>query len=188
MYYCSVKIGKNIKQKIAVMSLKKELRALKRTSLLSNFDTAATAGFIFDAADREKYQLSKEFIEFAEKKNIRIFGIAFASKSDQIAYFPYKNGVNYFGMDEVNWYGKPSNPVVKEFLKRKYDLLIDITQSDTFPIHYIFALSNAKFKITNKSTKSKYADFVLQLDNKEKLDSYIKQIKHYLEAIQIKQP
>ena len=181
-----MKIVNDIKDKTGIIILNRELKSLKRTSSINNFDTAGTAGFIFDAIDREKYQQAKEFIEFAENKNIRIFGVGFASKSDQIAYFPYKNGVNYFGLDEVNWYGKPTNPIVNDFLKRKYDILLDISQSELFPIHYIFALSNAKFKITNNSEKAKHADFVLQVDNKEKLSTYIGQIKHYLEAIQIK--
>ena len=128
----------------------------------------------------------EDFIAYTESKNVRIFGIGYASKSDQIAYFPYKNGVSYFGLDEINWYGKPINPVVIDFQKRKYDILLDLSQSDIFPVHYIFAISSAKFKITNDGIKAKYADFVLQLENSEKLSDYISQIKHYLEAIQIK--
>lgn len=158
----------------------------KRDISFQNFESASIAGFIFDADDREKYQHAKDFIAFVEKKNIRIFGIGYAAKSEQIAYFPYKNGVSYFGLDEINWYGKPSNPVVKDFLKRRYDILFDLTMVDLFPLHYIFALSNAKFKITNNGVKSKYADFVLQIENTEKLNSFIKQIKHYLEAIKVK--
>jgi hypothetical protein len=94
--------------------------------------------------------------------------------------------VSYFGLDEINWYGKPTNPTVNDFLKRKYDLLLDLSQSDLFPVHYIFALSIAKFKITNNSIKAKYADFILQLENSDKLATYIAQIKHYLESIKIK--
>jgi hypothetical protein len=181
-----VKIVGDIKEKAAIVALNKELKSVKRESSIQNFESAVTAGFIFDADDREKYQRTKEFIAYTEKKDIRIFGIGYTAKSEQIAYFPYKNGVSYFGLDEVNWYGKPTNPVVSDFLKRRYDLLLDLTQADLFPTHYIFALSSAKFKITNNNIKAKYADFVLQVDNSEKLLTYIEQIKHYLESIKIK--
>ena len=181
-----MKLVGDIKEKAGIVALNKELKSFKRETSIQNFDSAVTAGFIFNADDREKYQKVKDFINYTEKKEIRIFGIGYTAKSDQIAYFPYKNGVHYFGLDEINWYGKPTNPVVDDFLKRKYDLLLDLTQTDLFPLHYIFALSIAKFKITNKGIKSKYADFVLQLENKEKLDTYISQIIHYLEAIKIK--
>ena len=181
-----MKIITDIKEQAGIIAMNKKLKAQKRTIAFNNFTTAGTAGFIFDADDREKYQKSKEFLDFVENQNTRIFGVAYAAKSNQIAYFPYRSGVSYFALDEVNWYGKPTNPVVDDFLKRNYDILIDLSLTNIFPIHYIFALSNAKFKITNDSVKAKYADFVLKQDNSEKLENYISQIKHYLESIQIK--
>ena len=48
----------------------------------------------------------------------------------------FEDGVNYFGLDEVNWYGKPNNTAINDFLKRKYDILIDLSQTDLFQIHY----------------------------------------------------
>jgi len=183
-----VKILNSIKGKSAILSLKKELRSMKRTVAFNNFESATTVGFIFDTSDRQNYQLARDFMEFVEKQNNRIFAVGFATKSDQIAYFPYKQGVDYFGLDEVNWYGKPRNPVIKDFLKRNFDILVDLSFSDIFPTVYLFSLSNAKFKITNKSNKSSYADFVIEMSNSGKLEEYITQIKHYLKAIQAKQP
>jgi hypothetical protein len=182
-----VKLLDNIKDRLAIISLQKELKATKRHVAFNNFESATTVGFIFDATDRGKYQISRDFIDFVEKLNNRVFGIAFASKSDQIAYFPYKQGVDYFGLDEKNWYGKPSNPVIKDFLKRNFDILVDLSLSDIFLTQYLFSLSNAKFKITNSASKTKYADFVIEVGNSEKLDNYITQIKHYLKVIQAKQ-
>jgi len=181
-----VKILDNIKEKTGIITMNKELKAHKREIAFNNFASATTVGFIFDAVDREKYQHARDLIEFVEKHNSRVFGVGFASKSDQIAYFPYKQGIDYFGLDEVNWYGKPINPAIPDFLKRNFDILVDLSQSDLFSVHYIFALSIAKFKITNDSVKSKYADFVLKVSNNEKLENYIKQLKHYLEAIKSK--
>jgi hypothetical protein len=182
-----VKIIDNIKEKVGILTLNKELKSLKRNITFNNFVSAKTVGVIFDTIDRNKYQQSKDFIEFIEKQNIRVFGIGIASKNDQIAYFPYKQGVDYFGLNEINWYGKPVNPVAADFLKRNFDILFDISQSDIFSIQYLFSLSVAKFKITNNSAKSKFADFVLQIDNNVQLQNYIEQIKHYLGLIQIKQ-
>jgi hypothetical protein len=182
-----VKVLDSIKEKLATISLQNELKATKRVVAFNNFDSATTVGFIFDATDRGKYQLSRDFIDFVEKLNNRVFGIGFASNSDQIAYFPYKQGIDYFGLNEKNWYGKPSNPVIKDFLKRNFDILVDLSLSDLFLTQYLFSLSNAKFKITNKGSKTKHADFVIEINNSEKLDVYITQIKHYLKVIKGKQ-
>lgn len=179
-----MKIFDTIKQRAAVLTLQKELKKLHRVSAFNNFESATTVGFIFDADDREKFQLVKEFMDFVEKQNNRIFGIGFTSKSDQIAYFPYKQGIDYFGLNEINWFGKPTNIAINDFLKRNFDILIDLSLSDIFHTEFIFALSNAKFKIVNTSGKSKYADFIIDMKNTEKLNVYIEQIKHYLKVVQ----
>jgi hypothetical protein len=182
-----VKVLDNIKEKLATISLQKELKATKRSVAFNNFESSTTVGFIFDATDKDKYQLSREFMDSVGKLNNRIFAIAFASKSDQIAYFPFKQGVDYFGLDEVNWYGKPSNPVINDFMKRNFDILVDLSLTDIFPIQYIYSLSNARFKITNKSGKARYADFVIEVGNSGKLVDYISQIQHYIKVIKAKQ-
>jgi hypothetical protein len=182
-----VKIFDGIKENIANISLQKELKSQKRMLAFNNFESANTVGFIFNAVDRDKCQYAREFMDYVEKQNNRIFGVAFASKSDQIAYFPYRQGVDYFGLNEVNWYGKPTNPVIKDFLKRSFDILIDLSLSDIFPTEYIFSLSSAKFKIVNACNKAKYADFIIEVNNSEKIENYTAQIKHYLKAIQGKQ-
>jgi len=174
----------NIKERIAIISLQKELNSTKRSIAFNNFESATTVGFIFDTNDRQNYQIARDFIDSVEKLNNRVFGIGLALKSDQIAYFPYKQGIDYFGLDEKNWFGKPSNPVIKDFLKRNFDILVDLSLSDIFATQYLFSLSNAKFKITNSCIKSKYADFIIDVKNSEKLDNYITQIKLYLKAIQ----
>jgi hypothetical protein len=91
-----VKFVGDIKDKAGIVALNKELKSFKRESSIQNFESAVTAGFIFDADDREKYQQAKDFIAYTEKKEIRIFGIGYTAKSDQIAYFPYKKRSELF--------------------------------------------------------------------------------------------
>jgi hypothetical protein len=179
-----VKILDIIKHRIAILTLQKELNNHHRVAAFNNFESATTVGFIFNADDKEKYQLTRDFMDFVEKQNNRIFGIGFAKKSDQIAYFPVKQGIDYFGLDEVNWIGKPTNQAIGDFLKRNFDILIDLSLNDDYQTEYIFALSIAKFKIVNSSKKSKYGDFIIEIQNSEKLNLYIEQIKHYLKVIQ----
>lgn len=179
-----MKILDSIKHRTAIHTLQSELKQHHRVLAFNNFESATTVGFIFDADDREKYQVTRDFMDFVEKQNNRIFGIGFSSKSDQIAYFPVKQGIDYFGLNEVNWFGKPVSQAISDFLKRNFDILIDLSQNDNYQTEYVFALSNARFKIVNTSRKSKYADFIIEVKNSEKLTIYIEQIKHYLKVVQ----
>ncbi|OQY03593.1 MAG: hypothetical protein B6I20_04720 [Bacteroidetes bacterium 4572_117] len=175
-----------IGQKVGDFMLKKELKSLERSVVFNNFNSALTIGFIFNAMNKEYHSKAKDFINYVEDRGIKTFGIAYVEKSDLIGYLPYKKGVSYFGLDKKNWYGKPIDQGAEEFIKRPFDILIDISLSEIYQVKHIFALSKAKFKICNDSVKTKYADFVLKLDNKDKLELLIEQIIHYLEIIETK--
>ena len=172
-----------IKEKTGYVILKNDLKTLKREVAFNNFASSATIGIIFDAVDKDKYHIAKNFMAYIEESGVRVFAIGFVPKSELIGYLPFKKGVSFFGLDKLLWYGKAKNQTVDEFTERPFDILIDLSLSDLFPIEYIFALSKAKFKICNDSEKSKYADFILQLKKPEKIEQYIEQIKHYLEVI-----
>ncbi len=182
-----MKLISKVGNKIGSIVLDRELKSRTRHTEFNNLRSASTVGFIFDAENREYYSAAKEFMNFVEQKgNIKVFGLAFVSKSDLIGYFPYRKGVDYFGLNKQNWYGKPLDEGIEEFIERPFDILIDISLSEIYPVKYIFALSKAKFKICNNCAKAKHADFVLELDRINDLDLFIEQVKHYLETIEPK--
>lgn len=172
-----------IKEKIGYFILNNDYKILKRKVVFNNFASSSTIGIVFDAVDKKKYHIAKDFMAYIEESGVRVFAIGFVPKSELIGYLPFKKGVNFFGLDKLLWYGKTQNPIVDEFIERPFDILIDLSLSELYPIEYIFALSKAKFKVCNDSNKTKYADFILQLKKPEKLEQYIEQIKHYLEVI-----
>jgi len=181
-----VNIINKIKGKVGSIVLERNLKSRKRPVIYNNFNSSSTIGFIFDAENKENYTAAKEFMNYVEERGIKVNGLAFVYKSDLIGYFPYKKGVDYFGLDKQNWYGKPIDDGIDEFIERPFDILIDISLSKIYPVEYIFALSKAKFKICNNSAKAQYADFVLNLSRADDLGLFIEQIKHYLETIETK--
>ena len=178
-----MKFLNDLGNRIGRMMLEKELKTRKRKVVYNNFHSASSVGILFNAENKEFYAAAKEFMNYIDERGIKINALSFVSKSELIGYFPYRKGVEYFGMDKLSWTGKPNEEGVEEFIERPFDILIDISLTDSFPNEYVFALSKAKFKICNNSSIEKYADFVLQLKNKEDIDTYIEQIKHYLESI-----
>ena len=182
-----MKLISDINRKVGRFVLDKELKQRNRPVVVyNNFISSSTVGLIFVAEDKRLLNLAKEFMSYIEERGIRVFGLAFVSKSDLIGYFPYRKGVDYFGLDKLNWYGKPLDEGIEEFIERPFDILIDISLSDIYPVEYIFALSKAKFKICNNSSKAQFADFVLNLNRTNDLELFIEQIKHYLETIETK--
>ena len=179
-----MKFIKDIGNRIGRILLEKELKNRQRKVIYNNFHSAKNIGIIFNAENKGYYKASKEFLNYIDERGIKINGLSFVSKSELIGYYPYRKGVEYFSLDKLAWTGKPKDEGIEEFIERPLDILIDISLTNSFPVEYVFALSKAKFKICQNSPFEKYADFVLNLNNKEDIDLYIEQIKHYLESIE----
>ncbi len=168
------------------MALNKELSGLKRTINMQNFKSANTCAFIFDANDEYKYKEAIDFINFAKKENLQVSGIGITETNEQKSSRAYMENVLYFCLNDVNWYGRPTDNKILTFIKAKHDILIDFSMLDIFAVKYFFALSHAGFKITNQTDKKQYADFVIELNNSEKLSKYRQNIIHYLNSIVMK--
>lgn len=169
-----------------MMVLNNELSKLKRTVSIQNFNSASIVGIIFYASHKNRYKKACDFIDFVKNQGLKVYGIGIVDKEAEIVHYPHVDNVNYFGLDKVNWYDKPTNKKLTDYCKIQYDILIDISMSDVFTVKYIFAKSNSIFKITNSGAKEQYADFVIQLQNSDKIEDYIKYIIHYLQSINIK--
>ena len=52
-----------------------------------------------------------------------------------------------FYKKDLNWYYKPQNYIIDNFIKKEYDILINLCDSSIIPIKYLVASSLAHFKI-----------------------------------------
>ena len=90
---------------------------------------------------------------------------------------------NYFNKNDLNFIGIPYTIIPKSFHNRYYDILINFSVSDSFPIKYLAVKSDAAYKVGSYNNKSNsYYDLMIKL----KLDSieyFIQNVVHYLELI-----
>ena len=71
--------------------------------------------------------------------------------------------------------------MVKSFVNREFDLLIDLHTGNSIPFRYIVAASRSKFKI-GKHDKSaeRFYDFMISTGDHMTLPQFIDQVNHYL--------
>jgi len=172
-----------IKQNVGLLMLKRSAKALQRQKTFHNFDSAKTAGILFNATVQESYIVAKNFIAFLASKNIQVEAMGYVLNNDLIGYFPYQKGVNFFALNDMNWYGKPMNKSFHEFIEKPFDMLIDLSLADLFQVHYIFGLSKSKFKVGLKHPRFNFTDFAFDIRAEQNTTYFIEQLKHYMTAI-----
>ena len=83
----------------------------------------------------------------------------------------------------MNWYKKPQNYIIDNFIKKEYDILINLCDSSCIPIKYLVASSVARFKIGQHEYGYEIYDLMISLKEDKSLEKLMSEIQHYLQLI-----
>ncbi len=173
----------NTKIKIGLGILKTKIKKLSRNRGVFNLNNAKNIGIIYNATNQTTYNTALKFIKYLQEKNIKVNSLGFVNSKEVLNFYETSSDVDFFSKNNLNWYGKPNNPNTNEFIEKEFDVLIDLSLVDDFPLQYIVALSKAKFKVGRYTTDEGYYDFMINVEEKKEIDFLIDQIKHYLTMI-----
>ena len=140
-------------------------------------------GILFNADDVQDILQVKSFIKYLVSKNIEVHVLGFVNSNNMDSIHLSSLHFNYFNKNDLNFIGIPYTIIPKSFHNRYYDILINFSVSDSFPIKYLAVKSDAAYKVGPYNNKSNsYYDLMIKL----KLDSieyFIQNVVHYLELI-----
>ena len=175
---------KSIRYRIGNYYFKKEIVNLKRKKVTVTIDKAKYIGILYAVEGEKQYQIVCDFVKSLQDERKEIKAIGFIDNK-AIPYFCYpKLAYDYFTKKDLNWFMKPSNKFVNDFINIEYDLLIDLSTESCFPLQYIGGISKAKFKVGRYGINPlNFYDLMFQVDSKIKLEDYIKHIRHYLSIL-----
>lgn len=173
----------NIKYKVGKLVLNQKLKSINRSVKVYNLYTAKSVGIIFNATNLDNYEITKSFQTSLSQRNIKVEALGFVDSKEIVDFYTARKGFSFFCKKNLNWYSKPKNPVVDEFMSHKYDILIDLSLEDHFPIRYILSLTEASFKVGRFVEGDSPYDFMLDISKNKRLDFLIDQIKYYLTLI-----
>lgn len=182
---------RNIKQFFAARSLKNELAAHPRHTSAHKFrfDQLRTVGILFDASGQEDYELVRRYVVYLREhsKKVKALGFFNSKEVPQLTYSRLE--YDFFAAKELNWFGKPSAPVISNFINEEFDLLIDLNIHDHFPLKYISALSKAKFKVGKyKEQEEAVYDMMIDADNTQTLKYFLRQVDTYIAMLNKVEP
>ncbi len=178
-----MKLIDNIKSNAGLSALSKSLKTVKRNKFVHNLVTARKVAIIGVVNNTKDFDDITSLQKFLFDKNIQV---------EVLVYFPGKEipqqlflrkGINIFNKNEVNWYGKPLLPFVDLFCKEEYDIMIDLSMIDLFPIRWIASLSRSRFKVGSLSYTGNPYDLIITDDNNKEISFLTKQVIHYLNLI-----
>lgn len=173
----------DIKQKVGKWVFQRELTTNKRTKEVCNLEVAKSIGILYDATSESQIKQIQPFVKyfFDLKKDVKALGYVNAK---QLAFHHTpKLQYDFFYQKDLNWYYKPQNYIIDNFVKKEYDILINLCDSSVIPIKYLVASSKAHFKIGIHEDNYEIYDLMISLKEDKSIDKLMHEIKHYINLI-----
>lgn len=145
--------------------------------------TAQTAGIIITPTDQDSFEMVKQFLNYLTKLGVKVFVLGYVDDKKIPDTFLFWKGINLFSRNELNWARVPDSAVVNDFIEQPFDILIDLSLQDYFPVQYISQLSKSRFKIGRFSNTNQYYDLMFELNDNMSLEYYIEHLTYYLNLL-----
>ncbi len=173
-----MKIIENTKAYMGKRAISSYLRDAKRELKAVNLHKAKTIGILFDATQQSSFEIVKEMVKDLTTRENSIEVLGYVDSKQMIDQYLYRKGFEFFTRNQLNWYYKPMPGVIDAFIKKPFDILIDLSLDNPFPIKYIMTCSQAKFKAGRFSKDNEYLDLMIDI---EKENEAMKDIRQELE-------
>jgi len=172
----------DIRQKVGDFFFKRELKSNPRQREVHNLHSAQSIGILYDATEREDMLKVSEFVNalFQTKKDVKALG--FVNLKELTHHHMPMLQFDFFFLKDLNWYYKPQNYIIKNFVEKDYDILINLCNSSCIPVKYLAGISQAKFKVGKYEEDIDLYDMMIDI-KENTLSALIKEVHHYLTVI-----
>ncbi len=149
--------------------LERKLRHLKRSIKVCNINDAKSVGIIFNATHMVSFEIIKNFMKDLSVRKVNVTALGYVHSKKLIDHYLYRKGFVFFTKSNLNWYKRPVKDSVEDFIKKPFDILINLCLEDYYPIQYIVALSAATFKVGKYFNEPHYLDFMIDTEKEKQI-------------------
>jgi hypothetical protein len=159
-----MKWADDIKNRIGRMVLASKLRGRHRKVLVCNLENAKRIGIIYNATEYISFEIIKDLVKQLSDNSVAVSVLGYVDSKKLIDHYLYRKGFDFFSKNDLNWYYRPVSLLAMQFMDEPFDLLLNLSLEDHFPIHYITTLSQAAFKAGRFFPVDESLDFMIDIE------------------------
>jgi hypothetical protein len=172
---------KKLRTTIGERILRNKFKVRKRKRCIHDFQDAKSIGVLFKTNNLNDFQLVKNFLHYLREFNTKVIALCYIDTKKIPDYYLLMKGFNFFSKNSVNFFYIPNHQLVDDFMEQHFDILIDLSVENSFPVKYIGVLSNADFKIGMlRKNEENYYDLMIDIGSNKNIENLIENIKHYI--------
>jgi len=173
-------VFENLRYKISNMLLRKKAAKLKRQKMLFDFASAKYVGVLCSPHDETGTTHLKEFLHYLSNKGIKYSVVGYFDEKKIPENFLYVKDIDFITKDDLNFLFIPESPIVKQFIDEPFDMLINCSLGDYFPLKYVSHLSVAKCKVGVMRQDETCYDLMIDVTKKPTIEYFIENLEKYL--------
>ena len=174
----------NLRIKIGQYYFKRDNSHAERRCQMTNLRDAKKIGILYTLDDVPDYDRVSEFVSLLQGDHKVVKALGFVKNKNLVERFLPKLSYDFFSKRDLTWFYKPIHNQVKDFIEKEFDLLIDLSLHDNFPLKYISGLSKALFRVGKFSEiNAEYYDMMIDMKPTTTSEEYLGQVQHYLTII-----
>lgn len=155
--------------------LQKKVRNLKRDASVCNINKAKTIGIIYNATNAVSFEIIRSFTKMLAQRKIEVSVLGYVDSKKLIDHYLYRKGFDFFTRNNLNWYNRPKSDTVEDFMKKPYDILINLSLEKYYPLQYVLALSPSTFKVGKYFEEPNYMDLMIDIEKEKKAIKDVKE-------------
>jgi hypothetical protein len=178
-----VVLFKSIRKKIGKSILKRKLKNFRREKQLYSFGTSQIVGVLFKTNTQGDFEIVKKFLHFLSEQDNKVVALCFVDYKKVPDYYFLRKGFNFFSRSDLSTFLLPKTQFIVDFISKPFDILIDLSTEENFPLTYISSLSQAKLKVGKLHNGNNNFDVMIDTSKDNSVQSLIEQIKHYIPVL-----
>lgn len=173
-----------IRTAVGKFNLDNAIRSLSRKPSYQDFVSSKTFLILFDIDTNEELELIKKYVSFLKQEGKKVMAIGFYDSQLPFLLSYSKIDMEILNRKNLNWYQRPNDPFLRNIAEEVFDVLINLSIRDYFPLKYISALSHSRFKIGAYSKDNeRIHDLMIDINEDRQIKFFLKQLNHYLNQI-----
>ena len=150
---------------------------LQKKTATSHFTGLKTVAILLDATEET---IRQKALNYAKKLAQQAGTIQLVGYVDVKVLTEEDLPFEAFCKKDLDWLWRPKNEIAASFQRQKFDLLINLSQTDCFPLEHLATTINANYKIGALTDYPN--DYNLMVDAKS-LDKYLEQVNFFIKKL-----
>jgi len=182
-------IIKKIKYRIRLALLRRSLKTPRQNRQVMGYDQAATMALLYDLPTGASGDFIARFIGQLKSDGKQVDNAGLYCAASFPADIQVPTHLNVFCKKDFRWDLRPAALYLKELIEREYDLLLDLSSRDSWPMKLIAAASRAKYKVgAHHPDFYQIYDLIIKVDAECKDEDLAAHAVHYLKIIKTPEP